>query len=210
MHPHPDFEAAMAHCPLVAILRGIRPDEIEAVADALVEVGFGMIEVPLNSPHPLDSIARIAKRYPAPILIGAGTVLDVEQVEKVRDAGGRLIVSPNTNVAVIRASAAAGMVSLPGYFTPTEAFAAIEAGASGLKLFPAEAATPALLRAQRAVLPAGLSVLIVGGIKPDDMGKWRQSGAQGFGLGSALYSAGADPQDVGRRADAFVAAFAAD
>lgn len=206
MRPHPDFDAAMAHCPLVAILRGIRPDEIVAVADALVEAGFSMIEVPLNSPDPLDSIARIAKRYPAPVLIGAGTVLTVAQVEAVGQAGGRLIVSPNSDTAVIAATASSRLVSLPGYFTPTEAFAALAAGASGLKLFPAEAASPDILRAQRAVLPPDIYVLVVGGIKPEDLEMWHRSGAQGFGLGSALYSKGADPVEVRRRAIDFISA----
>lgn len=209
MRSSPEFDAAMARCPLVAILRGIRLDEIEAVADTLVEAGFSMIEVPLNSPDPLASIARIARRYPAPVLVGAGTVLDVEQVEAVRQAGGRLIVSPNTDVAVIRATAVAGLVSLPGYFTPSEAFAAIGAGANGLKLFPAEAASPAVLRAHRAVLPRDLAVLVVGGVKPESLAIWRASGAQGFGLGSALYSAGADVGKVRRQADDFIASLAA-
>ncbi|MEP7008547.1 MAG: 2-dehydro-3-deoxy-6-phosphogalactonate aldolase [Sphingomonas bacterium] len=201
-----DFVAAMARCPLVAILRGVRPEEIEGVADALVEAGFSMIEIPLNSPDPLTSIARIAKRYGDDVLIGAGTVLSVEQVEAVRGAGGQIIVSPNTNVAVIAASAAAGLVSLPGYATPSEAFAAIAAGASGLKLFPAEAATPAVLRAQRAVLPADMAVLVVGGITPETMAPWLGSGAQGFGLGSALYRLGDGPAIVGERARHFIEA----
>ncbi|MEO6218648.1 MAG: 2-dehydro-3-deoxy-6-phosphogalactonate aldolase [Sphingomonas sp.] len=204
MRLNSDFGAAMARCPLVAILRGIRPEEIEGIADALVDAGFSMIEIPLNSPDPLTSIARIAKRYGDDVLIGAGTVLSVEQLEAVRGAGGRIIVSPNTNVAVIAASAAAGLVSLPGYSTPSEAFAAIAAGASGLKLFPAEAATPAVLRAQRAVLPVDLAVLVVGGITPDTMAPWLGSGAQGFGLGSALYKPGDGPMIVGERARHFI------
>ena len=199
-----DFGAAMARCPLVAILRGVRPEEIEGIADALVEAGFSMIEIPLNSPDPLISIGRIANRYGDDVLIGAGTVLSVEQVEAVRGAGGRVIVSPNTNVAVIAASAAAGLVSLPGYATPSEAFSAIAAGASGLKLFPAEAASPAVLRAQRAVLPADMAVLVVGGITPETMAPWLGSGAQGFGLGSALYKPGDAPAIVGERARHFI------
>ena len=163
-----------------------------------------MIEIPLNSPDPLASIARIAHRYGDEVLIGAGTVLSVDQVEAVRGAAGRLIVSPNTNIEVIAASAAAGLVSLPGYFTPSEAFAAIAAGASGLKLFPAEAATPAVLRAQRAVLPRDMAVLVVGGIKPETMAPWLGSGAQGFGLGSALYRPGDGPDIVGERARHFM------
>ena len=204
MRLNSDFGAAMARCPLVAILRGVRPEEIEGVADALVEAGFSMIEIPLNSPEPLTSIGRIANRYGDDVLIGAGTVLSVEQVEAVRGAGGRVIVSPNTNVAVIAASAAAGLVSLPGYATPSEAFAAIAAGASGLKLFPAEAATPVVLRAQRAVLPADMAVLVVGGITPQSMAPWLGSGAQGFGLGSALYRPGDGPAIVGERARHFI------
>ena len=206
MRLNSDFGAAMARCPLVAILRGVRPEEIEGIADALVEAGFSMIEIPLNSPEPLTSIGRIANRYGDDVLIGAGTVLSLEQVEAVRGAGGRVIVSPNTNVAVIAASAAAGLVSLPGYATPSEAFAAIAAGASGLKLFPAEAATPAVLRAQRAVLPADMAVLVVGGITPQAMAPWLGSGAQGFGLGSALYKPGDGPAIVGERARHFIEA----
>ena len=206
MRPNSEFGAAMARCPLVAILRGVRPEEIEGIADALVEAGFSMIEIPLNSPDPLNSIGRIAKRYGDDVLIGAGTVLSVDQVEAVRGAGGCLIVSPNTNAAVIGASAAAGLVSLPGYSTPSEAFAAIGAGASGLKLFPAEAATPAVLRAQRAVLPADMAVLVVGGITPETMAPWLGSGAQGFGLGSALYKPGDAPALVGERARHFIEA----
>jgi 2-dehydro-3-deoxyphosphogalactonate aldolase len=206
MRPSPEFAAAMARCPLVAILRGVRPEEIEGIADALVEAGFSMIEVPLNSPDPLASIARIAGRYGDDVLIGAGTVLSTDQVEAVRGAEGRLIVSPNTNAAVIAASAAAGLVSLPGYATPSEAFAAIDAGASGLKLFPAEAASPAVLRAHRAVLPRDLAVLVVGGITPDTMGPWLDAGAQGFGLGSALYKPSDVPAVVGERARRFIEA----
>jgi len=202
--PNPEFGAAMARCPLVAILRGVRPDEIEGVADALVEAGFSMIEIPLNSPDPLTSIGRIAKRYGDDILIGAGTVLSVDQMQAVAAAGGRLIVSPNTDRDVITASAAAGLVSLPGYFTPSEAFAAIAAGASGLKLFPAEGASPAVLRAQRAVLPRDVAVLIVGGITPGALGPWIEAGAQGFGLGSALYRPGDAPEIVGDRARDFI------
>jgi 2-dehydro-3-deoxyphosphogalactonate aldolase len=201
-----DFAAAMVRCPLVAILRGVKPDEIEAIGDALVDAGFSMIEVPLNSPHPLTSIDLLVKRYGDDALVGAGTVLTVAQVEKVRAVGGRLIVSPNVNVDVIAAAARDGLVSLPGYFTPSEAFAAIAAGASGLKLFPAEAATPTVLRAHRAVLPPELAVLAVGGITPEGMAPWRDAGAQGFGLGSALYKPGMAASEVGERARAFVTA----
>lgn len=205
MPSHPELDAAMAVTPLIAILRGVRPDDIVAIADTLVEAGFTMIEVPLNSPDPLVSIAAISRRYPAPVLVGAGTVLSVEQVTDVAAAGGRLIVSPNTDPAVIAASAAAGLVSLPGYFTPSEAFAAVAAGASGLKLFPAEAASPAVLGAHRAVLPKNLPLFVVGGIEPDAMAPWRAAGANGFGIGSALYVPGLAVHAVCERADAFIA-----
>jgi len=197
---------AMARCPLVAILRGVRPDEVEGIADALVEAGFAMIEVPLNSPDPLASIERLARRFGDDVLVGAGTVLDAGQALSVREAGGRLIVSPNTDVEVIAASAAAGMVSLPGYFTPSEGFAALKAGATGLKLFPAEAATPAVVKAQRAVLPKDVPLLIVGGVKPGAVGMWFGAGADGFGLGSALYRPGQTAEQVGAQARDFVAA----
>ncbi|MBB4154836.1 2-dehydro-3-deoxyphosphogalactonate aldolase [Sphingomonas jinjuensis] len=202
-----DFAAAFAACPLVAILRGIRPDEVEAVGDVLVEAGFTMIEVPLNSPDPFASIAGLARRLGDRAMVGAGTVLKVEDVARVGDAGGQLIISPNTNVEVIAATARAGMVSMPGYFTPSEAFAAIDAGANALKLFPAEAASPVVLKAQRAVVPKSVPVLIVGGVTPDGMAPWRAAGADGFGLGSALYKLGATADDVGRSARAFVEAW---
>jgi 2-dehydro-3-deoxyphosphogalactonate aldolase len=201
-----DFSAAMALCPLVAILRGVRPDEVEAVADQLVEAGFSMIEVPLNSPDPLDSIARLSRRYGAQVLVGAGTVLSVQDVVAVQGVGGRLIVSPNVNPDVIRASAAAGLVSLPGFFTASEAFTALDAGATGLKLFPAEGASPAYLKALRAVLPGDTPVLAVGGVAVDNIGDWFAAGAHGAGLGSALYKPGKSLAEVSGAARAFVAA----
>jgi 2-dehydro-3-deoxyphosphogalactonate aldolase len=196
----------MARCPLVAILRGVQPDEVEAIAAALIDAGFAMIEVPLNSPDPLTSIERLAHRFGDDALIGAGTVIETGQVRAVREAGGQLIVSPNSDAQVIAASAEAGMVSLPGYFTPSEGFAALKAGATGLKLFPAEAASPAVLKAQRAVLPRETPVLVVGGITPDNMAPWREAGADGFGLGSALYKPGRSAAEVGAQAAKFVAA----
>ena len=202
-----DFATAFAALPLVAILRGIRPDEAEAVGEALVAAGFTLIEVPLNSPDPFASIEKLAHGCGERALIGAGTVLSVDKVGSVADAGGRLVISPNTNVEVIAASVAAGMASLPGYFTPSEAFAAIGAGASALKLFPAEAATPAVLKAQRAVLPREMPVLAVGGITPEGMAPWRDAGAAGFGLGSALYKPGMTVAEVGAAAARFVAAW---
>ncbi len=203
-----DFSTALAALPLVAILRGIRPDEVEAAGDALVEAGFTLIEVPLNSPDPLVSIERLARRVGDRAIVGAGTVLTPAQVAQVQDVGGAMIVSPNTNVGVIAESAARGMVSLPGYFTPSEAFAALAAGASGLKLFPAEAATPLVVKAQRAVLPKEVPLFAVGGIAPDNMGPWRAAGANGFGLGSALYKAGATTEEIAANARAFAAAWA--
>lgn len=202
-----DFDAAFARCPLVAILRGVRPDEIDAIGDGLVEAGFTLIEVPLNSPDPLESIARLTKRLDGHAVVGAGTVLTVAQVNDVRAAGGGIIVSPNANTTVIAAAASAGLAALPGIATPTEAFAALEAGATALKLFPAEASSPAALKAMRAVLPRDVRVLPVGGISPDTMAPWRDAGADGFGLGSALYTVGRGADDVTTRARDFVTAF---
>jgi len=173
------FHRYLDECPLIAIIRGVRPDEAEAIGDALYEGSIRIIEVPMNSPEPLKSIELLAKKFGERTLIGAGTVTDPVDVARVRDAGGRLIVAPNTDVAVISAAASADMVSNPGYFTPSEAFAALEAGATALKLFPAEGASPAVLKAQLAVLPKDVTVLIVGGIKPDNVRPWLDVGAQG-------------------------------
>ncbi|MCI4591752.1 2-dehydro-3-deoxy-6-phosphogalactonate aldolase [Sphingobium sp. BYY-5] len=199
-----DFATAFARCPLVAILRGVRPDEVEAIGDALVAAGFTLIEVPMNSPDPLDSIGRLARRFAGQALVGAGTVLTVDQVAQVQGVGGQLVISPNSDLSVIAATAKAGMISMPGYFTPTEGFAAVQAGAAALKLFPAEAATPAVLKAQRAVFPKHLPILVVGGVNPGNMGPWVQAGANGFGLGSALYKPGTTAQQVGEAASAFI------
>ena len=202
------FDAAFARCPLIAILRGVKPDEVEGIGDALVEAGFALIEVPMNSPDPLDSIARLARRFEGRAVIGAGTVLTEGQVDQVRSVGGTMIISPNANTAVIAATARTGLISLPGVVTPTEAFAAIEAGATALKLFPAEGSSPQVLKAMRAVLPKDMRLLPVGGIAPDNMGPWRDAGAAGFGLGSALYKPGLTAAEVGTRAKAFVSALA--
>jgi 2-dehydro-3-deoxyphosphogalactonate aldolase len=200
------FDAAFASCPLIAILRGVRPDEVVAIGEELVAAGFTLIEVPMNSPDPLDSVTRLVDALGSRAMIGAGTVLTVDQVAAMRDAGGRMVISPNTNIDVIRASAAAGLVSLPGIATPSEALAALDAGATALKLFPAEAASPTILKAMRAILPSDLRVLPVGGIVPEGMAPWRQAGAAGFGLGSALYKPGMTAGEVGTRARAFVTA----
>lgn len=200
------FGAQLAGCPLVAIVRGIMPGEAEAVGAALIDAGIRIIEVPLNSPDPLESIALLSKRFGDDATVGAGTVLDPADVARVADAGGRIIVSPDANVEVIAATVAAGLVSAPGYFTPTEGFAALRAGAHALKLFPAEAASPAVLKAQRAVLPRNVPVLVVGGVTPETMAGYLAAGADGFGLGSGLYSPGRSAADVGERARAYVAA----
>lgn len=203
------LDTALQHLPLVAILRGITPAEVEAVADALYAEGFRVIEVPLNSPDALDSIARLARRMPADALIGAGTVLSVEAVAQVQAAGGRLIVMPHADVAVIRAAKARGLFCVPGAATPTEAFAAAQAGADAVKLFPAELVTPTVVKAMRAVLPKALRLLPVGGITPDNMAPYVKAGAAGFGLGSALYSPGLDAAAAALRARAFAQAWRA-
>ena len=200
------FRIRLSECPLVAILRGITPDEAEPIGEALVEAGFGLIEVPLNSPQPLESIERLAARLGESATIGAGTVTTAADVTAIRDAGGVLIVSPHADERVIAATVAEGMISLPGFLTPTDAFAALRAGAHALKLFPAEAASPAVLKALRAVLPPDLPVLPVGGIDVEGMAPWLAAGAGGFGLGSALYRPGSTPSEVSTRARRFVAA----
>ena len=191
-------------CPLVAIIRGVTPAEADAIGDALYEGGIRIIEVPLNSPDPLKSIERMAKKFGDAVLVGAGTVLDPVDVQRVRGAGGRIIVSPDTNTEVIAATAAAGLVSSPGYFTPSEAFTAIRAGATTLKLFPAEAANPAVLKAQLAVIPKDVPILIVGGVKPDTMKPWLDAGAAGFGLGGGLYKKGQSAAETLEKARSYV------
>ena len=205
--PLDKFNAAMGRLPLVAILRGLTPAEAPAVGDAIVDAGFGLLEVPLNSPQPLDSIARLSERFPE-ALVGAGTVLSAQQVREVHAAGGQLIVSPNFQAEVIAEAARLGLVSLPGVMTPTEAFGALAAGATGLKLFPAELASPAVVKALLAVLPAGTPIMPVGGIAPDNMAAWRAAGAAGFGIGSSLYKPGKSATAVRDDALRFAAAFA--
>jgi 2-dehydro-3-deoxyphosphogalactonate aldolase len=209
MHALADFRRHFAACPLIAIIRGVTPDEVEAVGGALIEAGIRIIEVPLNSPDPFDSITRLARLSNGEALVGAGTVLRVEDVARVADAGGGIVVSPGANHEVIAATARAGLVSAPGYFTPTEAFAALDAGAHVLKLFPAEAASPAVVKAQRAVLPKHVPLVIVGGVTPDKMTGYFDAGADGFGLGGALYKPGQTAAEVAAQAHAFVAALEA-
>jgi 2-dehydro-3-deoxyphosphogalactonate aldolase len=193
--------------PLVAILRGIRPDESVAIGQALADAGFRVLEVPLNSPQPMESIKRLAQSLGDDYLVGAGTVMTAEQVQQVADAGGRLIVMPHADTVVIRAAKQAGLLCVPGVVTPTEAFAALAAGADGLKLFPADQISPEGLKAWRAVLPKDVPVLPVGGIAPNTMAPWINAGAQGFGIGSALYAPGIDAAQLSQRAHAFAQAW---
>jgi 2-dehydro-3-deoxyphosphogalactonate aldolase len=204
--PFEKFHAALTRAPLVAILRGLTPGEAAAVGDAITESGFSLLEVPLNSPDPLVSIELMRQRFPQ-ALVGAGTVLTAQQVRDVQAVGGELIVSPNFNAEVVAEAARLGMVCLPGVITPTEAFAALAAGATGLKLFPAELASPAVVKALLAVLPKGTPLMPVGGITPYNMGDWRAAGAAGFGIGSALYKPGKDAAEVRDDALAFMAAW---
>jgi 2-dehydro-3-deoxyphosphogalactonate aldolase len=196
-----------SHRNLIAILRGVTPNEAVAVATSLVSAGITRIEVPLNSPEPLTSIERMAKAFGNDVEIGAGTVLSVADVRSVHAAGGTLIVSPNCNVDVIAATRAAGMQSWPGVMTPTECFAALGAGASGLKLFPASLIGPDGLKAMRAVLPPGTQVYAVGGAGPSNFADWRRAGCDGFGIGTALYTPGLTADEVGTRAIGIVAAY---
>lgn len=206
MSANEEFRVRFDECPLVAIIRGVRPDEAEAIGEAIYDAGIRIIEVPLNSPKPLDSIARLQSRLGERALIGAGTVLTRDQVEQVREAGGRLIVSPNLNVDVVRNAIDAGMVSMPGFFTPSEAFEGIQAGVHALKLFPAEGASPEVLKSMRAVIPRDVPVLVVGGVTPESMAGWASAGADGFGLGGGLYKPDQSPQDTHDKALAYVRA----
>jgi 2-dehydro-3-deoxyphosphogalactonate aldolase len=205
-----EFRDHFGECPLVAIIRGVEPVEVEDVGQALFDAGIRIIEVPLNSPTPLDSIARLARRFGDRALIGAGTVLHPDEVAQVAAAGGRIVVSPNTDPEVIKATVRAGLVSSPGYFTPSEAFTAIKAGAHLLKLFPAEAAPPVVVKAQRAVLPRSVPLVVVGGVTPEKIAGYRAAGADGFGLGSGVYRPGDSPDEVAERARYFVAAASRD
>jgi len=204
---HPGLQTAMAHCGLIAILRGITPAEAEPVGQALYAAGFRLIEVPLNSPDPLDSVRAMRAALPADCLIGAGTVLNPDDCARIRQAGGELIVMPHSDAAVIRAAKQLGMASCPGVATPTEAYAALAAGADVLKMFPAEQLGPAVLKAWRAVMRPPIALVPVGGITPDNLSSYAQAGASGFGLGSALYKPGLSANEVGQNARAFIAAW---
>jgi 2-dehydro-3-deoxyphosphogalactonate aldolase len=195
-------------CPLVAILRGVRPDEVLAIGEVLVGAGIRIIEVPLNSPEPEESIAALAVKFSDRALIGAGTVTDAARVADIVRAGGKLIVMPHADPAVVRAAKQAGLIALPGFATPTEAFAVLAAGADGLKLFPAEAFEPSILAAFAAVLPKGVPVLPVGGIDSTNVEVWKRAGAAGFGIGSAIYRPGDTPQQVAQKASRLLAEIA--
>lgn len=197
----------MTHRNIVAILRGIRPEEAEPVAAALIIAGITKIEVPLNSPEPLDSIGRMVRRFGAEAIIGAGTVLTPEDVARVAEVGGKLIVSPDANADVIRATKALGLLSYPGVMTPTECFAALRAGADGLKIFPGMLIGPEGLKAIRAVLPKGTEVLAVGGAGPENFAQWFAAGADGFGIGTAIYRPGDSAETVSEKANTIVAEY---
>jgi 2-dehydro-3-deoxyphosphogalactonate aldolase len=203
------LQTYIAGLPLVAVLRGISPEEVAPIGDALVEAGFRVLEVPLNSPRPFDSIAALTRRFGHACLTGAGTVRDPADVARVRDAGGELIVMPHSDLAVVREAKRLGSLVLPGVATPTEAFAALDAGADGLKMFPAEAMPPAVLKAWRAVLPGSALVFPVGGIRPETMAAYWAAGASGFGTGSNLYRPGASAQEVRVVAASYATAFRA-
>jgi 2-dehydro-3-deoxyphosphogalactonate aldolase len=203
------LRAYLAPLPLIAVLRGIMPAEVDGVAAALTDNGFRILEVPLNSPQPFESIGKLVRAYGERCLAGAGTVLDVAAVQRVADAGGRLIVMPHGDGAIVREAKRLGLVCLPGVATPTEAFAALAAGADGLKMFPAEQLSPAVLKAWRAVLPKDTLVFPVGGIRPDNMAPYWAMGANGFGTGSNLYQPGASVATVRAVAGQYATAFAA-
>ena len=201
------LEDALNECGIVAILRGISPDEAIAVGQALFDAGVRVVEVPLNSPAPFLSIAKLVKEFAGRMIVGAGTVLTVQDVNMLKSAGGEICVSPDCNEVVIARAVELGMVPLPGVFTPTEAFAAIRAGATNLKLFPAEAASPAVIKAWKAVLPKNVKIYAVGGVTPENMGDWLAAGASGFGIGSSIYKPGMSVDAVREAAGKLVSAW---
>jgi 2-dehydro-3-deoxyphosphogalactonate aldolase len=203
-----DMKSWLKRSPVVAILRGVKPDEVEPIVEALAENGIFIVEVPLNSPQPLDSIGRAAKRFGADMLVGAGTVMSPDAAQRVADVGGKLIVTPHADVTVTAKAKALGLFAVPGFFTPTEAFALLAAGADALKLFPAEGASPAVLSAMRAVFPPDASILAVGGVGPANLASWRKAGAAGFGIGSSIYKPGDKAADVRVKAKALAVALA--
>lgn len=197
------FQHRLQSFPCVAILRGLEPDNALEIGYSLIESGFGIIEVPLNSPQPLKSIERLAKAYGDDVIIGAGTVLSSQAVIDIQNAGGEIIVSPNMNKDVIVKTKSLGLLSAPGVQTPTEAFGAIDAGADAIKFFPGEAVNPAIFKAMKAVLPHDFPTLIVGGIRPELMEDYLKAGATGFGIGSGVFKAGDNVDNVSEKANAF-------
>lgn len=201
------LEDGLDACGIVAILRGVSPDEAIAMGQALFEAGVRVVEVPLNSPAPFLSIAKLAKEFAGRMIVGAGTVLTVQDVNMLKSSGGEISVSPDCNEAVIARAVELGMVPLPGVFTPTEAFSALRAGATHLKLFPAEAASPVVIKAWKAVLPRDVKIFAVGGITPENMGEWLAAGARGFGIGSSIYKPGMSVEAVHNAASTLVSAW---
>lgn len=202
-----NFDKAFATCPLIAILRGLKPDEAISIGEALVEAGITILEVPLNSPEPFDSIGKLAKALQGRAVVGAGTVYRRTEVDRVMDAGGTLIVSPNTNIEVIAHTATLGLVSAPGMFTPTEACAALDAGASLLKIFPGELMSPQGVKAFSAVLPRGTRMALVGGVNESTFADYRSTPLAGYGIGSSLYAPGVSAKEIGQRARRFIKAY---
>jgi 2-dehydro-3-deoxyphosphogalactonate aldolase len=204
-----DVRAWLARCPLVAILRGVQPSEVESICSALERAGVCIVEVPLNSPRPLESISILARNFGSRMLIGAGTLTAPSQVAEVAAAGGRLIVTPHADTAIVRAAKQAGLFAAPGFFNPTEAFALLEAGADALKLFPAEVLGPPMLKAMLAVLPKSAIVVPVGGVDATQVAPWMTAGALGLGVGSSIYKPGDDAKAVEQKAQALQSALQA-
>ncbi len=203
-----DLKSWLARSPIVAILRGVKPNEVEAIVEALEESKILVVEVPLNSPQPFESIERIARRFGERMLVGAGTVMSTDDVQRIDGVGGRLIVTPHADIDVTAQAKASGLFAVPGFFTPTEAFSLLKAGADALKLFPAEGASPQVLSALRAVLPPQTAVLAVGGVTPTTLASWHRAGAAGYGIGSSIYKPGDKADDVRTKAKALIAALA--
>ncbi|HZY62012.1 MAG TPA: 2-dehydro-3-deoxy-6-phosphogalactonate aldolase [Edaphobacter sp.] len=199
-----DLKVWLQRSPLIAILRGVQPEEVESIGAALQEEGISIVEVPLNSPQPLESIARLARRFGGEMLVGAGTLTEPSQAAQVAAAGGRIAVTPHADTAVVSAAKAAGLIAVPGFFNPTEAFSLLRAGADAIKLFPADVLGPGMLKAMRAVLPKEAMVIPVGGIGAAQIAAWHDAGANGFGIGTAIYKPGDDAQAVGAKARALM------
>ena len=199
-----DLKIWLQRCPIIAILRGVQPGEAESICAALEDVGICIVEVPLNSPNPFQTISILARRFGDRMLIGAGTLTAASQVAELADAGGRLVVTPHADIAIVRAAKTAGLIAVPGFFNPTEAFALLQAGADAIKLFPAEVLGPPMLKALRAVLSKDAMVIPVGGIGPEQIADWDAAGANGFGVGSSIYKPGDNAQTVAAKAQALI------